>query len=255
MKTLWFGAAILLSLFSVSRAEAGAIYSTTDLGTSDQLEANANGQVYGVANSTGSVVYAFDKAPVTAIDVGPINIGNAQYQYLTLEIGTHQVGYINAISPVLGVFLYPTGQGYSSGWFISAGGFSGNSPLLDVNSQGQYVGISQFYGKAGTYAAFSTLDGYSHDYTDTTQVANNLNSYIVTIPGVSLTSAFKIDDLGRILAEGSDGHNYLLTPTSLGSPSTVPEPSTVIMLGMASGLFALRSISRKPCRVGTAHQS
>jgi hypothetical protein len=116
---------------------------------------------------------------------------------------------------------------------------------LDVNSQGQYVGTSLYYGKAGTYAAFSGLDGRSHDFSDTAQVADNLNSYIATIPGVTLTSALKIDDLGRILAQGSDGHDYLLTPTALGSPSTVPEPSTALMLGLVGTLLGLRTIRRK----------
>jgi PEP-CTERM motif len=62
---------------------------------------------------------------------------------------------------------------------------------------------------------------------------------------VGLTSAFKIDDLGRILAQGSDGHDYLLTPTALGSPETVPEPSSVMVFGVVGSLLGLRSIRRR----------
>ena len=156
MKSVIINATTLLAVLTITNVEAATLYRSIAPTPSYQLEANASGQVYGVANSNGSVVYAFDKSPVTSINVGPTYFGDDQSQYLTLQVGTHQVGYNSGISPILGVFLYPTGQGFSGGWFTNQFPVLDNPPVLDVNSQGQYVGISQFYGKAGTYAAFPT---------------------------------------------------------------------------------------------------
>ena len=92
MKTPLTLAALISAILTTSACQAGVLYTTTDLGTGYQFESNAVGQVYGVANSTGSVVYAFDKSPVAAIDLGPTYFGAGQFQVLTLKIGTHQVG-------------------------------------------------------------------------------------------------------------------------------------------------------------------
>ena len=103
--------------------------------------------------------------------------------------------------------------------------------------------MSLFYKAGGSYAAFSDVNGQSHGFD--APVVDNLNTYIAPIPGVTLTSAVKIDDLGRILTRGSDGHDYLLTPDALGPAATVPEPTTLMMLGLVGTTIAFRSIRRR----------
>ena len=77
----------------------------------------------------------------------------------------------------------------------------------------------------------------------------------MTIPNVYLTSAVAIDDLGRIATIGSNGDAYLLTPTALGAPVTVPEPSTAMLLGMAFALLGLRSLRPGHLRKGSDRKS
>jgi hypothetical protein len=245
MKIPLIGATILLGLMMASRADAASIlYSTTDLGTGYQLQSRASGQVYGVAGLLG-VDYAFDKSPVTSINLGPDYFGNGEYQMLSMQNGTYQVGYNNFHSPGVGVFLYPTFEGAYSGWFIRPGGYP-PSPVSDINSQGQVVGTSLYAsGQTNTYAAFSDVNDNAHNVAADTSVKDNLNNYIATIPGVSLTSALKIDDLGRIVAVGDNGHDYLLTPSALGPAATVPEPSTAMMFGVVGSFLGLRSIRRR----------
>jgi hypothetical protein len=237
--------ATLLALAAGTFAEAAPIYTTTDLGTSYQLRADAGGQVYGVANSDGSVVYAFDKSPVTEIYERTNTPQGRPYTYyvFTMQNGPHKVGYVYDYGNGPDGF-HPTFEGYTNGWFTP----TSQSPVSDINSHGQVVGMSLFYQAPGSYAAFSDPNGQSHNFNAGAAVVDNLNTYIQAIPGVTLTSAVKIDDLGRIVAFGSNGDVYLLTPAALGPAATVPEPSTALMLGVAGTLLGLHSVRRKSRR-------
>jgi hypothetical protein len=244
MRSFTIKAALILALTASARAEGSTLYSTTDLGPGYQLQADAGGRVHGVANSDGSVVYAFDKSPVTPISER-IDGGSHAYSFTqyTMENGPFKVGYSYDYGGGLSgtqhyAINYPTFEPWSNGWFVSPG----ISPVSDINSRGQVVGNS-LYWNGGSYAAFSDVNAQSHGFG--AAVADNLNTYIATIPGVSLTSAMKIDDLGRIVALGSDGHDYLLTPVGLGPASTVPEPTALMMLGLAGAAVGSRSIRRK----------
>ena len=57
---------------------------------------------------------------------------------------------------------------------------------------------------------------------------------LMSLNGVTLTDATALNDLGQIVADGSDGNAYLLTP--------IPEPSTyAAILGVAAlGLAVMR---------------
>ncbi len=240
-------ATMLLGLLAISRAEAAPIYTTTDLGPGYQLQADAGGQAYDLANADGSAVYAFDKSPVNSINVQTVH-ADGTFQLLTMQDGTHQVGYNTGLSSQAGTIIFPTFSGINMGWFIQGGLLSTSPPVADINSLGQFVGTSQYApgqtspGQTSTYAAFSDPTGQAHG---SGSIVNNLNNYIATIPGVSLTSAVKIDDLGRIIAVGSDGNDYLLTPVALGAASPVPEPTTVVTLGLLASLLGFRSIRRR----------
>ena len=51
--------------------------------------------------------------------------------------------------------------------------------------------------------------------------------------------------MGRILAIGSDGHDYLVNKEALASPSPVPEPTTTMMIVLVGSLLGVRSIRRR----------
>jgi hypothetical protein len=159
MKIPLISATILLGLMATPRAASASIlYSTTDLGTGYQLQTNGSGQVYGVNGSLG-VDYAFDKSPVTSINLRTDNL-DGSIQFLTMQNGNHQAGYINNQVYSAGLILYPTLVGANSGWFIQSNVLFNGSPVSDINNQGQVVGISQYsVGQVRSYAAFSDPNG------------------------------------------------------------------------------------------------
>jgi hypothetical protein len=119
-----------------------------------------------------------------------------------------------------------------------------------MNAHGEIVGTSVFgatssYGSP-TYAAFSAPTGGTHDPGDpgNSMVADNLNNYIASSLGINLTQGLKVDDLGRIIAQGTvDGQtqDFLLIPAGLSSsPIPAPEPSTLVLLAIASGGWLIR---------------
>lgn len=96
------------------------------------------------------------------------------------------------------------------------GGLS--SYAFAINNLGQIVGSA------------ATADGALHAFLTTGPGGTNmldLNALVTLGDGAYLTSAKDVNDLGQIVALGSNGHSYLL--------SAVPEPSTYA-LGLLGGL-------------------
>ncbi len=238
-------------LAASTSAQATPLYNVADLGTSFQYQIAADGTIQGVTTANGSTTYAFDKAPVTKInDLVDGGSHADSFTVFTLQDGSHRVGYGFDYGGGLSgsahyAIDYPTFEPWSNGWFTGPG----QSPVLDLNTHGQAVGFSDFNSGPGTYAAFSDPNGATHGFN--AAVVDNLNNYINTIPGVTLTTAIQIDDAGRILADGSDGDTYLLTPTALGDPATVPEPSTSLFVALVGGGIAIRGWVRTRNRPGT----
>ena len=65
----------------------------------------------------------------------------------------------------------------------------------------------------------------------------DLNSLVTLDGGIDLTDATGINDVGQIIANGSNGHAYLLTTAA------VPVPASAWLF--SSGLIGLVSFSRK----------
>ena len=256
--------ATLCAFLAGSKASADPLYSTTDLGAGYTLNSAPDNSVNGLTAADGTA-YAFDKSPISYIhetfynsygidpripgqsDIPTMYLGvhTSAYMEYTVTDGIHKVGYL--YDPVFGQpAAGPSFLGVGTAWH-------GVDVRLvsDFNIHGQAVGTSDLAGAAssasGTYAAFSAPNFTQHDFLSVEQASSgvdNLNNYIAPIPGVSLTSAFKIDDMGRILAQGSNGDTYLLTPVVLGQPAPVPEPGSVAIFGLAILALGYRSARR-----------
>jgi hypothetical protein len=242
-----------LLLYSSTNARATALYNVTDLGENAQLQTESNGHLSGITVDGGDVTYAFQKSPVTLLNEwSPLSNHNSAYRLITMENNGHRVGYERDYSSATGDINYPTFSSFSRGWYTRSG-----SPVLDLNMLGQAVGTSEgilfpsdspLHG-VSTFAGFSDVNGQAHisvgpNYSGGASRIDNLNFYIDPIPNVYLTSAIKIDDLGRILTVGSDSHNYLLTPVELGTAATVPEPTTLMLLGLVGSCLGIRRLRR-----------
>ena len=253
--TAWFGATLLTWAWAATPSDAGAIlYNLTNLGSSGyQFQTNADGSDYGVTSNSTGVTYAFDKAPTTAISEGLAGTGlSPEYSILTLQNGGYKVGYSVDANPddppntLLGVhyFKYPTFESPKNNWI---GGSDSLPMIADMNKQGQVVGTSLILGKGiydlnAYYAAFSAPGAQSHG--GDAAIVDNLNNYIAAQPGMTLSTANSIDDLGRIIAGGTDGY-YLLTPVALGDAATVPEPTVLATLGVLGGVLYARARNRR----------
>ena len=145
----------------------------------------------------------------------------------------------------MGIY-YPTFEAGTNSWYVRQGG----SPVADLNANGQVVGLSSLfqypvsgYSGPATYAAFSDPTGNAHGGSAST--SDNLNNYLADALGVYLTSAVKIDDMGRIIAEGTlngQDQEFLLTPAGLSSaPIPTPEPKALVTMTVALMAWAARS--------------
>jgi hypothetical protein len=262
--------ALLASIGLVWPASASSLtpmFNVVDLGSGYTLQTDSTGTATSVTGSGGGPAYAFDKSPTTSIDVryvsegvethGP-TINGVGYSGLhaggfvqsTLQNGSLIGGYFGDILSGVQYFpAVPLGFPLLATWHNEL-----MPPVADINAHGEIVGTSVIgwtsYHGVPTYAAFSAPTGGSHDpNSNNSTVADNLNTYIASSLGINLTQGLKVDDLGRIIAQGTvDGqtHDFLLTPAGLSSnPIPAPEPSTLVLLAVASVGWIVRRRSRR----------
>lgn len=130
-------------------------------------------------------------------------------------------GYLNTVTPGGGVYYRAAFAQLSSDnvtYLQDLGTLGGTSSFAyGLNNLGQVVGTAQT--ASGESRAFVTgPDGSG---------MTDINSLVTLSDGVYLTTARDINDLGQIIAQGSDGRSYLV--------SAVPEAST-LSLGLIGGL-------------------
>lgn len=186
---------------------------------------NDSGEITGEASASieGTNHYAF-------LCVNATQCIDGDFTDLGTLGGANSVGAaINTAGQIAGSSQISDGQYnaflYSNGQMIDLGTLGGvNSFGEGINASGQVVGESNIAG--GALDAFMYSDGEMLD----------LNSLIDPNLDITLSQAVGINDLGQIVADGTNGAAYLLTPVSS------PEPSTLAMLGTG---FLLMVITRR----------
>ena len=234
-----------LALGNVGQAFADAItptdpnpmFSVTDLGSSYTLQQNSSGAVQTVTSGDGSQVYAFAKSPVIQINQ-TTDIGHYPSLSTTIafQVGSVQYGYYTFITPIRGEYSTPFSIG---GNLINPDGGWSNGSITDGNAKGQFIGTAYVYGPAS--AAFSFPNGSLSAFGPSSPAVLNyyyLNEYIAQNLGVNLTSAVKIDDNGDIIAEGTqNGKDQYFLLNLNAAPTTAPEPSAFLTLGIGAAAF------------------
>jgi probable HAF family extracellular repeat protein len=188
----------------------------TDLGTPPGIlfamatGINAAGQVVG--SSDGGPPFVYSGGLLKAVTALGTNAGFA---------GINDAGQI-AGSAGGHALLYSGGQMKDLGTLSEPYNFS--SGASGINAAGQVVGVS-----------FSRKDG-SHAFLYSGGHMTDLNSLLPAGSGPTLYWATGINDKGQIVANGFNGHAYLLTPEGGGVAAT-PEPSALLLALGGAGLL------------------
>ena len=187
-------------------------------GANSQAQAiNSTGVIVGYSQVPGTPSYnhAFSYTAGSTTDLGTLG-GNS-----SVANAINGAGVIVGYSDITGNASYHAFS-YSSGTMTDLGTLGGAYSLANgVNSSGTIVGEAY------------TVGGVNNAFVDSDGLMTNLNS-LVSLPGVTLSDATGINDLGDIVANGTNGQAYLLTP--------IPEPSTFAALigGAAYGVATIR---------------
>ena len=187
------------------------------------LAINNSGTVVGYHSNPNSNTgrHAFSYSGGTYTDIGTLPGGSQATAAAINEAGWIAGSSATATSDNH-AFLYHSGTMEDLGTLGGA-----TSIAYGINDGGSVVGESATATSAGH--AFVYSGGFVLD----------LNDRLESPIGSTLTSALDINNAGQIVAQGADGHAYLLTPTS------VPEPVTTgAVFGLAAltyGLFRRRT--------------
>jgi probable HAF family extracellular repeat protein len=97
-----------------------------------------------------------------------------------------------------------------------------NAHAQAINNSGEIVGVSQI------------ADGDANAFIDTNGLMSDLNSLVSLSGGVYLEEATGINDLGQIVADGSNNQAYLLTPVAVSDSYS---SAYAVALGVAALSF------------------
>jgi probable HAF family extracellular repeat protein len=200
-----------------------------DLGAGAGYDINASGQVTGVVFGLDGLsnghAFITDANGANLRDIG--TLGGSQSNGLAINVHGQVAGAASTGTTSHAFLTGPNGQG-----MVDLGALAGgaSSVAYGMNDAGMTVGDS------------TTADHLNHAFItglDGSNAMVDLNSLVTLAAGVYLSTARDINNAGQVVANGSNGHVYLL--------SAVPEPGTyaLMLLGLTGvGLAAARGRAR-----------
>jgi probable HAF family extracellular repeat protein len=207
----------------------GTMKSLGTLGGASSFAAAINnaGQVVGGSETATGVQHAFVYSNGTMQDLG--TLGGPTSSALAINNAGQIAGSSQLANGLTHAFLISGGQ------MIDLGSLGNSSYGFGLNASGAVVGMAYLpNGNNGvSNRAFLSLNGGP---------IVDLNSLVANASGWTLTTATGISDSGQIVGIGTVNgtpHGFLLVP--------VPEPSSVVVVGMASLALVMRRarVSRK----------
>lgn len=183
---------------------------------------NTHGQVVGYA-STGGILHAvlWQSGSTIATELGVPGAGDSSAN--SINDNGQVVGWGNSSSNETHALLWQANSNQAID--LSASGTYSNA--RSINASGQVVGWVQtgsYYSPGGVYTYAALWQPGSTQSID-------LNT-LVAIPGVYLTDAIAINDIGQILLWDSNSFTHLLL-----TPAAVPIPSAIWFFGSAIAGF------------------
>ena len=187
---------------------------------------NNRGQVVGMT-VFADPPYGDQRAFLFSPNSGMLDLGS-----LTGANGFSCADAINDNGQIVGVSWTSAGDLdafiYTNGTMTDLGTLGGDTSCANgINTNGQIVGASYLSDDSAVHAFLYSIDSGTMVDLNNLVCTNSIGTY--------LTEAFGINESGQIIANGANGHAYLLTPASQAPP---PAPPAFLSITQTNGTFS-----------------